>query len=330
MYVPILRKMFKSENIFMERSLPSVGVIYTQLGLEVKPFDRIGDCLFSHTKINLPAELKPVKKAREIHHDFIRQGELLGRVGSQKLVAPFDGYLDFTSELKVFSEVEKKHGLLSGVWGKVEKIISNKGVLLKTNTVDIIFAQSSPVSISGEMVVFPNPLDILEEFYLDTYLKNPTGKIVYMGNYVKEDVIEKAMQLKVGGVICGSTTKRALEKAKSNGFALGIISGFGKMAVPNQVFDFLNKVSYRQVFFQGERNLLRIPVPPDDKAHSIKDMPLIKKVEAGDLVQVFQKSYFGKIGTVDRLTESSIFVKFSQDKSIGEIFVPNFFILSMT
>jgi hypothetical protein len=321
--------MFKSPEVYIERSLPGVGVIYTQKGFELKPFDRVGDCLFSHNRIALPENLRLPNKSKEAHHVFVRQGDLIGQTGSRKLVAPFDGYLDYTQELKQFLEVEKKHGLLAGVWGSVDKVISNKGVLLKTNMIDIIFAQSSPITMTGEMVVFPNPLDILEEFYLENYLKNPVGKIVYMGDYVKEDVIQKSIDLKVGGVICGSTTKHALEVATSNNFALGIVSGFGKMTIPNQIFEFLNKISYRQVFFQGERNLLRIPVPPEDKTPVVKGLPLIKKVEVGDLVQVFQKGYFGKIGTVDRLTENSIFVKFSQDKGIGEIFIPNFFILSM-
>jgi hypothetical protein len=330
MYAPALRKMFKSTGVFIERSLPSVGVIYTQQGYDLKPFDRIGDCLFSHNRVVLPENIKLHKDIKEAHHVFIRQGELIGLFGSKKLTAPFDGYLDYTDVLREFVEVERKHGLLSGVWGTVDKVIPNKGVLLKTNMIDIIFAESSHINISGEMVVFPNPMDILEEFYLESYLKNPVGKVVYMGDYVKEDVIHKAIDLKVGGVICGSTTKHALDIAIANNFALGIVSGFGKMTIPNQVFEFLNKISYRQVFFQGERNLLRVPVPPEDKTPTKRDELLIKKVEVGDLVQVFQKGYFGKIGTVDRVTENSIFVKFSQDKGIGEIFTPNFFILSMS
>jgi hypothetical protein len=44
-------------------------------------------------------------------------------------------------------------------------------------------------------------------------------------------------------------------------------------------------------------------------------------------VQVFQNPYFGWVGVVDRVMESSIFVKFGIDKNSVEVRLPDFFIV---
>jgi len=44
-------------------------------------------------------------------------------------------------------------------------------------------------------------------------------------------------------------------------------------------------------------------------------------------VQALQRPYFGWFGVVDRVSESSIFVKFGSDERTVEIRLPNFLII---
>jgi hypothetical protein len=332
---PIVRKLVLSNSTYIERALPVNGFIHVQLGDEVKPFDRVGDCIFSHNRIQLPKEFKPQKKNPS--REFYKLGNCIGSLAGKKILAPFDGYLgklDASNDYE-FLETATKFSLLSGVWGNIEKLVPTKSVLLKCRTVDLIFVSSTPFSTSGELVVFPNPTDILEEYYLESYLKNPLGKIVYLGEFVDENIVKKALELGVSAVLAGSCTKRALDVATFHNLPMGVINGFGKMETPTHTYEFINRFSYRQVFFEGEKNVLKIPMPPDDlSVQSITQAdtqaPSVKKVVRGDVVQVFQREYFGKIGMVDSVTESSIFVKFNEkDQTLVEIFVPNFFIFEV-
>ena len=329
MYVPVLKKIHTSINTLVERALPVSGAIYVKPGVELRPFDKVGDCLFSHQMMPLPDKFKPKKKIVPGGRENFRRDSVVGHLARERIIAPFDGDLVFDGEVYVFKEIEKKHSLLSGVWGTVSEVIPSMSVLIKTQVADIAFALATPVVASGEMVIFPNPTEILEEYYLESFLKNPLGKVVYIGNYVKEDVVEKAHKLGIGAAICGSTTKKAFDYALKNKFGLGVISGYGKMQVPSSVYNYLSKISYRQVFFEGDRSILSVPIPLEEfMQNNDKGCVLIKEVLPADKVQVFQKNYFGNIGTVDRVGENSIFVRFkTEDKSVIEILSPNFFIL---
>ena len=54
---------------------------------------------------------------------------------------------------------------------------------------------------------------------------------------------------------------------------------------------------------------------------------LVKKIQPGMRVQVFTTDKMGRIGKVDRVSQSSILVKFEGDKEATEVHLPNFLIL---
>ncbi len=80
------------------------------------------------------------------------------------------------------------------------------------------------------------------------------------------------------------------------------------------------------MFFEADRNLLRIPMSKPLETLSVKK-PL-KLLKAGDAVQILQNPYFGEMGEVDSISVSSIFVKIPKSGSLVEIKVPNFFALA--
>jgi hypothetical protein len=56
-------------------------------------------------------------------------------------------------------------------------------------------------------------------------------------------------------------------------------------------------------------------------------LKVVKKVAKEQKVQVMQKPHFGKIGTIDSVLDSSIFVKFDNEFGPVEIDLPNFYII---
>ena len=339
MLVPVVRKITENKKSFVERVFPVEGMWEVKIGDFVQPFDRLGDCVFSQNKINLPDGFKP--SDYKSPSKFYYSETLLGKSKNEKIFAPFDGNLIEIDEKKyVFEENDRKYVLLSGVWGTVKSFYGKKSALIETQEKDIIFAFSTQFNASGELVVFPNPSDILKKSYLENFVKGVKGKIIYIGNYVSLEVVKSAYDLGAVAVITGSAHTDVFDFAKKNKFPFGVFSGFGNIRTPEEVYKFLSSVSYRYVFFEGAKNLLRIPVRTEDltvekpSKKKEKDLEIVssapeyvKNIEAGMKVQVLQTPYFGWSGVVDRVAESSIFVKFGLDDRATEIRLPNFLII---
>lgn len=326
MYIPIIRKIVDNRSVFVERALPTPGTITVQPGSSVEPFTEVGWCKVSHSKYELPEGFKPTPKKGLTR--FYYAGSKLGRLGAKNISAPFNGSLVRGEDKYVLYEEESRYALLAGVWGVVNKVVENHSVLFQTSVRDILMVSSTPIASWGELVVFPNPSELLLPHYLEKYTKSAFGKIIYVGFCVSETLLSSAVSLGVKAVVAGSAPKSAFLYAKSVGLGLGVFEGFGRMETPPKVFDALNNVSGRLVFFEGDRNTLRIPMPPtqEENEGSARRSFALVKPEPGTVVQVLQNPYFGQIGTVDSTAESGIFVKFQKAQKPVEVKVPNVFV----
>lgn len=217
--------------------------------------------------------------------------------------------------------------LLAGLWGEVVDVVDNSSILLKTQVVDVNFFASSRGVVSGELVTFPNPDMKLIPHYLENYSKKSEGKIIYAGEYIDKDIVKKASNLKIGALLVGSMLYEDYLYALSVGLEIGVITSFGNRRTPMQVYDYLNVVSNRFVFFQGETKRIRIPVETQFKALELKT-PVFKLVRKGQAALIFQKPYFGEICVVDSVRDASIFVKVEKNDEPLEIHIPNIFLLS--
>lgn len=329
MIVPVVRKISETKRIFIERTLPKEGSLKVKKGSKVEPFDKLGECVYVQNELELPKGFKP-EKFRD-KSKYYRAGTLIGKVGKESIKAPYNGNLwkldkgDF-----VYQEEEKRYVLLSGVWGTIYDEVPAVSVLIETQVNDLLFATSTEGVASGELLVLPNPSEILRESYLEKFSKGIKGKIVYVGHFIDEVILKKASDMGACAVFAGSCSVETFNYAKSRGIRLGIISGFGKIFTPQFVFKALDSVSYRYVFFDGKSNLLRIPTPIDGKGEISRretKVSLVKKVQPGMRVQVLTTEKMGRVGKVDRVSQSSILVKFEGDKEATQVDLPNFLIL---
>jgi hypothetical protein len=340
MYAPVLKKLIDKTDSFIERSLPVPGNLFVKENDPVKPFDRLGECVFSQKQAFYPKNLKPAKYKN--NSQFYYAGSNLGKMNRKPVAAPFNGNLiKSANDSYVLQAADDKYILLSGVWGTVHKAAENRAVLIKTRTSDLLLAACTGINTSGELVVFPNPMEILEKYYLESFSKNNEGKIVYVGHFADIEVVKRAHEMGVSAVLAGSAHRDTFNYAKSEKLGFGIISGFGKLETPDQIFKLLSVIAYRYVFLYGEKNILRIPhsldggqdviedKAPKKPAKAVKTVKpvVIREVKKDVDIVCLQAPNFGKIGTVDSVSESSIFVKFSSEKGSTEIKLPNFFII---
>lgn len=318
-YIPKFKKLINSNEIFVERALPTKGTIAITRGEKVEPFSKLGMAKLSYSKMKLPLNLSISggKKA----DSYFYTNEKIGSVGFKPIYAPFDGQLVKDSNNYYFQQDPRDYWLLAGVWGEVIDIVDNFSVLLKTQAIDVPFVACTNVSFAGELIVFPNPNELLEMQYLEKFSKDVYGKVVYSGDHAGFNLIKRAIELGAGGVICGSASRETLNYAKQHEFFLGLFTGFGKLFTSDLIFDFLNDISSRYVFVHGDDGILRIPMP-EKLPISPKDAPLTV-LEKGILVQILEKPHFGRVGKVGSVQGREVYVILSQTNEEIKVMLPN-------
>ena len=325
MYIPVIKKIVYQEEVLVERNLPKEGEISISVGEQVDPSSKMGSCKVSYNEVILGTKFKFSRGISE--KGVVEKDIKVGKVGKSNFYAPFKGYLVNEDGNYVFKSEEKDYLLLPGVWGEVVDISENTSVLLKTQLIDVHLPIATKKVRSGELIVFPNPSGILALQYFENYVKSASGKIIYVGNYATQDLMKKAIDLNVSAILAGSASRSVYDLALSNQIALGLFTGFGEMNTPEVVYNYLNDITNRYVFFVGEKNSLRVPISKDVDGKITKSKPknILKYVKKGLKVQVFNTSKFGQIGVVDRVSKSSIFVEFGDEAEVVEVKPPNVF-----
>jgi hypothetical protein len=324
MYLPVINRVKLNNNLLVERALPSKGTVSVVAGTQVEPFTKLGISKAVHVEMSIDKSLRLPKHKKE--GGYYYEGEKIGTLNLSRVVAPYNGILSRIDDGYMFTQEERDYWLLSGVWGEVVDIVSERSVLINTQTADLSFAACNKLNLSGELVVFPNPTDYLIGEYLENFAKNVSGKIIYVGDFLNESVFNRALELGVAGLLAGGAEKSVMLEAKKRGVFLGLFTGFGQPKVPPGVFDVIKDISSRYVFIHGDEGILRIPVPQKFNQTEIKKTAgknAFRYVKKGLQVMVLQKPYFGWVAVVDSVSESSIFVKFPEKPETIEVKISN-------
>jgi hypothetical protein len=320
--VPNMRKLKYTPNALVERVLPSKGDISAKVGDVVEPFTKLGMSKASFGRLKIGSRLKIAK--RKAVDSFFYKDEEIGKVKNSVVVAPFNGYLRREEGVYVFEQEQRDYWLLSGVWGAVQNVYAKRSVLLKTQMVDINLAVCTRVSYAGELIVFPNPSEILEMQYLEKFSKNVAGKIIYIGSFASMEVLKRASELGVGGILAGGVDRDGYTFATERNLFLGIFSGFGQMPTPNFVYAILKEISNRYVFLEGHVNLLRVPVPPDFHTVDVSTKsPLFIDLKPDMRIQIFEQPYFGWIGRVESIQGDIVYAILDESGETVQVHYPN-------
>jgi hypothetical protein len=85
----------------------------------------------------------------------------------------------------------------------------------------------------------PNPSELIELDFMQRYIKNGVGQVVYSGDYLRKSLLDKAIEIGCEGIICGSCDRETFIYAKQNNFFVGVLSGFGRLPTHSKVFELL-------------------------------------------------------------------------------------------
>lgn len=331
----VTKKILVRKNIIFERALPVEGELAVSVGDSVQPFDKLGVAKVSYKDFELPENFSPERST--IENSFYYYGEKIGKVGLRRILAPFDGQLDEVKNPNgqvinyVFTEEKRDYWLLSGVWGEVKNIKKGWSVLLEASCVDIPLVAAVGEDIAGELLVFPNPEEALEMQYLEKFSKDVKGKIIYVGTYLNPDVLKRAKELGVGGVIAASADRSTVTYAKKANIFLGLFTGFGHMETANETFDVIKEISSRYVFVLSSKNILRIPIPRESPFFEMEKTSKKQKnfgsAKLGSRIQVFSDPYFGWTGEITKVQNDIIHVKLDESGEEVEVNYPNFILM---
>ncbi len=312
MRIPVAQKINNTNKFYVERVLPDIGSIFVQKGDKLEPFSRVGETKISHYLQKIDPQVSLTKSVNSFIAKGVEIGEVkLGSFKKKKYIAPYNGFIRSVGDGTYLFEQEKQnYTLLSGVWGEVQEVVENKAVLVMAPCTIIYCAVSSPFDTEGELVVLPNPSELLEDPYFNNFTKEVAGKIIYSGYFIKLENLKRAIELGVKGIIAGGCDKVSLDYAKKNNFALMSISGYGRIPTPVSIYDLFSSVSNRYVFLRGKSGEIYVPSETpfqDQQAKSKKDFFVELKNDM--IVQILERPYFGWMGVVESFDEQKISVR---------------------
>lgn len=273
--------------IYIKRRLGGSNLsIAVKIGQEVAPDDMLGSSETSagFVTVNLADKLgeKPktaVSFLKRKLSDSIFEGELLAEkvgylgVGNKLLVSPGDGVLDFydtTSGILRIKLIPKKQKLISGVYGVVDNINASSGEILIRTSAKIIFGLfGSGMERSGILKVLGSREILVSSSQIGDRL---ASHIIVGGGVVFLDALQKAVHLKVNGIITGGMNAADFKAMKGGkldfshqnmisdiGVGVMVTEGFGTIPIGEDLFEVMKNHNGKFCILNGNLGQLILP-----------------------------------------------------------------------
>lgn len=322
MIIPVYKNLSYIDDFYIERALPNKGKILVAESGKVEPFTKIGYSKNNNRELLIPSNFKLNKSLFKSNQ--VKTGDLIAYNGDTYIFAPFDGYFEERGKSKSFVKYQEDYWSLSGVHGKVEKIVPSKSCLIKSSGYLINFFAVSKSEVEGELLVLPNPSELIEIDFLDKYVKDGLGKIVYTGDFLRKSMLEKAIEIGCEGVIAGSCDRETLNFAKENNFFVGILSGFGRIPTASKLFNVIKNLDLKYAIVrEGSENLFI----SDNVKKSFNEKPF-EILKEGLSVICLDYPYFAWEGTVISVESDLVGVKIVKNNEVIKIKASNLIALS--
>ena len=331
-YTPGL-KVLKNTEILKERRLPLKGNVASKVGDIVSPDDIVANT-------DLPGNVQMINVANLLNVDAsdiknymikntgesIQKDDLMaetkGLFGYFKsgVLSPVDGTIESISDVTgqvVLREAPIPVEVDAYIEGKINDVISDEGVVIKTNGVFIqgIFGIGGESRGEIKTIVDSRETEIKKAMITD----EAKGKIIIGGSFISLDAYKKAIECKVAGIVVGGFNYYDLEEIL--GYTLGVAitgsedlvtslivtEGYGKIQMGQQTFDLLNSHNGKLASVNGATQIRagvirpEIIIPINDSTTSSDDIKETLGIVIGSLVRVIRSPNFGKIGMVKEL-----------------------------
>ena len=333
-YTPGL-KVLKNTKILKERRLPLKGSVESKVGEIVKPNDIVA-------KTDLPGNVQMINVANQLNIDAsdinqcmiktigesIHKNDLIAETKGifgffkSSVLSPCEGTIETISDVTgqvVLRESPIPVEVDAYIEGKINEVISEEGVVIKTNGVFIqgIFGIGGESRGKIKTIVDSRKSEITKEMITD----EEKGKIIIGGSFISIDAYKKAIDFEVAGIVVGGFNYYDLEEIL--GYTLGVAitgsedlytslivtEGYGKIQMGQQTFDLLNTYNGKLASINGATQIragvirpeIIIPLDSSDASIESNDSNQSDGMTIDSLVRVIRSPNFGKIGLVKEL-----------------------------
>jgi hypothetical protein len=332
-YTPGLK--VSSQTVFRkERRLPLRGDVLVGVGQTVKAEDVIArtELPGNVQTMNVANKLSILPEDIERHMavklgDWVEKGEVIAETRS------FFGLFKAKCKMPVAGTIESVSGITGQVIirekaipvevnafvdGKVVEVFEGEGVLVETaaSFVQGIFGVGGEVS--GPLhAVAGRPDEVLEPGQITPDMK---GKILLGGSLITIDVVNRAREVGVKGIVAGGIGDSdlrnllgydlgvAITGSEEIGLTLVVTEGFGRMTMADKTFDLLKSKVGMKTSMSGATQIRagvirpEIVVPLDGAGVAAEsESESSTGLTVGTLVRVIREPYFGAIGKVTAL-----------------------------
>lgn len=332
-YTPGL-KVKKLTMVRKRRLLPISGETLVQKGEEVS-WDKVvartkvpGDIemipLFYILGVE-PYELPKVMLKRE--GDTVQKGELLGVAKSLFGLFSTEYKSEVSGTIELISTVTGMVGvrlpavpinLEAYISGKVTQVTAKQGVEIETPAAFVQGIFGIGGERHGEILVIADRDEELTPSHIGRHCK---GKIIVGGSLVTFDVLKKAEEEGVEGLVTGGIRRKdlttflgydigvAITGQEDIGLTCMVTEGIGKMAMAEHTYDVLKSCEGNLAAINGATQIRAGVIRPEViipfKASEVYDV-MEKEVLAdgmypGTRVRIIRRPYYGAIGTVETL-----------------------------
>lgn len=294
------------------RVLPVAGRVLVQRpGHPVKAGDPVAEAdLHPRHRLIDVAQALGVPRAKAEAYIRVQEGEQLqeGDVIAERrgvfrrvVRAPVDGEVMLVSDGQVLlREAGNPFTLEAGVPGRVVEVLPGRGVeiALTSALVDGVWGNGR----TGHGVLY-TLLDTAGEELLPDRILPPLRGSVVLGGYCQDpEVLHRAAELPLRGLILSSLRARLIPLAEQMPFPVVVLEGFGHLPLNARAFKLLGSYNQREVAllaerpnrWEGRRPRVVIPLemggaPPAGEADEVR---------RGQTVRLLRAPYAGQIGTV--------------------------------
>ena len=328
-------KVLKRTKILKERRLPLKGSVESKVGDRVKPNDIVA-------KTDLPGNVQIINVANQLNIDAsdinqcmiktigesIHKNDLIAETKGifgffkSSVLSPCEGTIETISDVTgqvVLRESPIPVEVDAYIEGKVNEVISEEGVVIKTNGVFIqgIFGIGGESRGEIKTIVDNRESEITKDMITD----EEKGKIIIGGSFISIDAYKKAIDFEVAGIVVGGFNYYDLEEIL--GYTLGVAitgsedlytslivtEGYGKIQMGQQTFDLLNTYNGKLASINGSTQIragvirpeIIIPLDSSDASIESNDSNKSDGMTIDSLVRVIRSPNFGKIGLVKEL-----------------------------
>jgi len=319
-----------------DRILPLKGKVLVKKGDKVKAEDLVAETLLPGKvlpfnlaqKLGVPGELlNTYLKVKE--GQKVKKGDLLAQTNGflgmfkSSVKCPIDGEIESISKITgqmLLREPRIPVQVKAFVDGLVVEVIEEEGVVIENKSAYIQGIFGIAGETTGEIkVVASDPKEIIKPNQIDDSCKD---KVVVAGSLTTYDVIKKAQDVGVAGIISGGIDDRDLKKLlgydigvaitghEDIGLTIVTTEGFGEIKMAKNTFELLKKFEGKKASIHGitqiRAGVMRpeIIIPIDfSEDELVAPESKMATLEVGSTIRVIRQPNFGVIGKITDLPE---------------------------